>query len=301
MPAPPDRPQLSVIIINYNTADYIGQCITSVLMQRSVNHEIIVVDNASVDHSVDLIHDQFPMVRIIVNSHNRGFAAANNQAISISCGHYLFFLNPDTTVADGCLEAIVNFMDRNPSVGIAGTAISDPDGTLHPSVHQHYPGGRRARKIAAGLVGDIAWVLGAAMAMPANLMRRLGGFDERFFLYGEEQDLCLRVRQGGYSVGYIPDAMITHWGGKSEMRHTWEKIFEKKIIAEYQFFHKHYPSEVVRYIWLTSCLQASYRLLSLYPLKWLGSDTDKRVEKICKYRTFLRLAPTIRNSSGLGN
>jgi GT2 family glycosyltransferase len=299
MPDTPAPPQLSVIIVNYNTSDFIGRCLESVTQQQGISCETIVVDNASVDGSVELIQRRFPMVRIIANPHNAGFAAANNQALVLSRGRYLFFLNPDTTLSDGCLEAILNFMAANPSVGIAGTAIFDPDGVRHPSVHEHYAGGKRARPVSSGLAGKIAWVLGAAMAAPADVIRRLNGFDERFFLYGEEQDLCLRVRQSGYSVGYIPAAGVTHWGGKSERRHALDQIFEKKFIAEYQFFHKHYPPSVVRHIWLTSCLQAVFRLLSLYPLKLLGSETIKEIEKRCKYRTFLRMAPYLRDSSRL--
>jgi hypothetical protein len=291
-------PQISVIIVNYNTADFIGRCLDSVIRQQGVSHEIIVVDNASVDGSAALIRQQYPMVRLIANPHNAGFAAANNQAVDGCRGGCLFFLHPDATAEDGCLEAIVRFMKAAPSVGIAGTAILDPDGSHHPSVHAYYAGGRRARRISAGLPGDIAWVLGAAMAMPTDVMRQLGGFDERFFLYGEEQDLCLRVRQGGYTVGYIPEARVTHWGGKSERRHGLENIFEKKFIAEYQFYHKHYPPAVVRHIWLTSCLQAAWRLISLYPMKRIGRETDRRAKKRCKYRTFLRMAPSLRNSAG---
>ncbi|MBW1776078.1 MAG: glycosyltransferase family 2 protein [Deltaproteobacteria bacterium] len=284
-------PDLSVIIVNYNAAGFLGGCLESVFAQDGVRFEVFVVDNASKDHSRDLVKDRFPGVRLIVNAANAGFARANNQALERAEGKAVFFLNPDTRVRPGALLRITQYLSRHPRVGIAGTRIVNPDGSLQSSVEIRYPGGRHGEKEtrrffggSASAPGRIAWVLGASMAARREILKKIGGFDERFFLYGEDADICLRVRKAGYTVAYLPDAEVVHWGGESERGYHRLAVWEKKISAETLFFQKHYSRTVSRRIQREGLLQAYWRLLGIGLGAFRRGLDPKTLEKWCKYR-----------------
>ena len=183
---PNSRLDLSVIIVSYNTADFLGRCLSSVTSQSGVTSEVIVVDNCSQDGSPDFLRKKFPWVKLIANDRNLGFSQANNQALKICKGRYVYYLNPDTEVQPNAFREKVDFMDSHPNVGLAGTRLVYPDGSLQSSVENHYPGQRYAQNELKGLRGDIAWVLGASMIARQALIRALEGFDENFFLYGED-------------------------------------------------------------------------------------------------------------------
>jgi N-acetylglucosaminyl-diphospho-decaprenol L-rhamnosyltransferase len=279
---------LSVIIVNYNTRDYLSGCLESVSEQGGVTYETIVVDNNSADGSSQMVRKNFPWVKLVANSENLGFGRANNQALKICRGKYVFFLNPDTTVAPDCFKTMLLFMERNPGIGLAGTKLLFPDHSFHPSVGDGYPGGRRARKVMKGLPGDIAWVLGASMVASLKVINSMHGFDDRFFLYGEEQDLCLRIRKTGLLIGYIPDAIVVHWGGKSERENLPAEVWSKKIKAEYIFYKKHYPAKTVRAIRRADYIQACWRLFSLYLSLPFSRNKGELKNKLAKYTQVLK-------------
>ncbi len=279
---------LSVIIVNYNTAGLLAKCLRSIQADAPRKTEIVVVDNASRDRSVQLIREKFPDVRLIANNHNAGFAKANNQAAKSTTGRYLYFLNPDTELKSGALRAMCNFMDSHPDIGLAGTRIVNPDGSPQPSVDNHYPGERYAKGDLKDLKGEIAWVLGASMIMDRGLFEELRGFDEAFFLYGEEQDLCLRVREAGFRIGYIPDAVVVHWGGKSETGVPAVQVWNKKLDAEFVFYHKHYSNKAIRLIRLKNLIQAFWRILTLRITICFLSDKESSRQKLEKYRVVFR-------------
>jgi GT2 family glycosyltransferase len=243
-----------------------------------------VVDNASRDNSVQRVKDEFPDVRLITNNANAGFAKANNQAVKVSTGRYLFFLNPDTALKPGALQAVCRFMDAHPDIGLAGTRIVNPDGSPQPSVEKQYPGERYARGDLKNLKGEIAWVLGASMIIRREIFEKLKGFDEAFFLYGEEQDLCLRVRKAGFPIGFISDAVVIHWGGQSEKEVPSVHIWNKKLDAEFVFYKKHYSDKAIKRIRLKNFIQALWRILTLRITICLLGDKERAVQKLEKYR-----------------
>jgi GT2 family glycosyltransferase len=251
--------------------------------------EIIVVDNASGDLSVELVRERFPEVIVIANAENRGFAKANNQAIAVSRGRYLYFLNPDAEVLKGAIEVMISHMDRHPDVGLAGTRLVNPDGSDQPSVEIRYPGQKHAKKEMAGLKGDIAWVLGASMIARRGAVVDACGFNEDFFLYGEEQDLCLRLRRAGWSIGFIPDAVALHWGGKSERDHLPADVWEKKFRAELTFYRRHYSGRAVREICLENLIQAAWRIVSLRLTLPFHADKTVLYHKLDKYRVAFKI------------
>ena len=152
-------------------------------------------------------------------------------------------------------------MEANHHVGLAGAKILNPDGSLQPSVSYRYPGEKYAKNEAAALAGNIACVMGAFMIARKSLIDELHGFDEDFFLYGEDQDLCWRIREKGLAIGYIKNARVVHWGGRSEISTPPAALFEKKLKAEYLFYEKHYISETINRIKKAQKLKLLKRLL----------------------------------------
>ncbi|MFO7601872.1 MAG: glycosyltransferase family 2 protein [Candidatus Desulfacyla sp.] len=279
---------ISTIIVSYNTAELLTACLKSVASRSDLSMEVIVVDNASQDDSAARVSRDFPWVKLIANEQNAGFARANNQALNVSSGEYVYFLNPDAVVQPGAFEAMMRFMSSHTDVGLAGTRILNPDGSVQPSVERRYPGERRAQKDLRGLAGDIAWVLGASMIARRAMVEDLGGFDEGFFLYGEEQDLCLRIRKKGWKIGFIPDAAVVHWGGQSERNTSAADLWKKKFAAELLFYRKHYSRGSVLRIHRANVVQALWRIFSLRLTLPLCLDKEVSLDKLNKYRLALK-------------
>lgn len=289
------QPDLSVIVVNYNTMDFLARCLNSVASQADVDSEVIVVDNCSQDGSPELLKAKFSWIKLIANDRNLGFSRANNQALEICKGKYVYYLNPDTEVRPGAFRGMIDFMDSNPGVGLAGTRIVNPDGSLQSSVENRYPGQRHARQELKGLKGDIAWVLGASMVARLELMKTLAGFDESFFLYGEDIDLCLRIRKAGWIIGHIPDAVVVHWGGQSERDSLPVEVWEKKVEAESVFYRKHYSKQAVRAIGRSNLVQAYWRVLTLSLMLPFSGNKEKMLAKMEKYKLVVGMLKNTKN------
>lgn len=233
----PARPDVSVVIVNWNVGDLLVECLRSLTVGLGdVRAEIVVVDNASVDRSVELVQREFPFVRVIVNKENVGFSRANNLAIKESEGRYVLLLNPDTVVFSDTVEKLVRFMDDTPNAGIAGCKQVYANGKWQSTCHRMISLKREAI-VALGLskifpqwvdYGDLPltatepfrvdWVGGACLIIRRDLMERVGLLDDNLFMYAEDADLCQRVRNQGYSVYYLPDVSIVHHRGQSASR-----------------------------------------------------------------------------------
>jgi len=278
---------LTIIIVNYNTADMLVRCLHFISSQSGDNHEVIVVDNASQDNSLESTKATFPWVKVIANKRNLGFARANNQALGISKSKYIYFLNPDTEVKEGAFDAIIEFMESNPEVGLAGTRILNPDGSSQSSVERRYPGQRHSKGELYGLKGDIAWVSGASMIARRSVMREVMGFDERFFVYGEDLDLCLAVRNAGWTIGYIPEALVVHWGGASERDTLPVEVWKKKFEAEFLFYKKYYSRETIKAIRRANIIHALWRILTLNLTLPFCKEKETSLKKLERYRLIL--------------
>lgn len=280
---------LSLIVVSYNTAELTCGCLKSVLTADGGKREFFVVDNASADGSAGRIETEFPAVRLIANAENRGFAAANNQVLPHCLGRYLFFLNPDTRVHPDAFTRAVSFMDQNPQIGLAGLRIINPDGTPQESVSFRYPGQKHCRGELGRLPGRIACVLGAAMIARTGLVRELGGYDEAFFLYGEDQDLALRIRKSGFEIGFIDDAVVVHYGGQSEVPSGAAAMWKKKVRAENIFYRKHYRPETIRRIRRAELIKAAYRIATLRMTLPFTQHNERAREKLARYEAITRV------------
>lgn len=228
---------ISVVIVSYNVRDILRQCLQTLFARsKDIDMEVFVVDNASADASAEMVSEEFPQVRLLANGRNLGFAAANNQAFSLAKGDHVLLLNPDAFVRSGALQKAVNFMEHTSQCGICGGRVLDPSGNLMPSARR-FPGVISRLFTLSGLssrypnspffnhhdfggfahdrVLEVDWVPGTFTLFRKKLLDDLRGFDERFFIYYEETDLCRRAKAAGWKVFFIPDAEVEHIGGAS--------------------------------------------------------------------------------------
>lgn len=281
-------PALSVIIVNYNTSDLLRKCLQSLAPHAKADCEIIVVDNGSTDESATVVENEFPHVRLLRNQQNAGFAKANNQGLEVAFGRYVFFLNPDTEIRNGCCEAMLRYMETHSEVGMAGTRILFPDNRQQSSVETRYPGQRHTRGEFDSLPGTIAWLLGASLIVRSEVVKDLGGFDEDYFLYGEDIDLGLKIRQQGWELGFIPDAEIIHWEGQSERGQPQSAVWRKKLAGEFLFYRKNYSPTAIKAIWRSNLLQAAWRIFSLSLTLPLLRHKENARMKLDKYKATFR-------------
>jgi len=280
--------EVSVIIVSYNAADWLRVCLDSIAADPEGRKEVFVVDNASADESVALLKQSYSWVHLLANEENRGFGAANNQVLARCRGKFVFFLNPDTKVVAGSLRKLISFMEANPSIGLAGSRLISPEEEPQESFSNRYPGQSYTTTELTGLKGSIAWVLGASMIARAEVLRQVRGFDEDFFLYGEEQDLCLRIRRAGYEIGYCPEAVVVHLGGHSERTSTSLELWTKKTRAEYQFYKKHYLRPNVERILRREFIKACWRIATLNLSLPFVRNRMRAKEKLAKYRVIYK-------------
>ncbi len=256
-------PDISVIIVNYNAADLITNCLDSVLAQENVSSEILVVDNASSDDSLAVLEAYTPAIRLIASNANLGFGRANNLAARSARGRYLYFLNPDATLMDThALATLLREMDHSPRIGLAGTPLLNQKHFDEGKPKYRYPDAQHLRHPLPDLPGEIAWVIGASMIVRRDVFEAVGGFDEDFFLYGEEADLCWRIREAGFLIGHIPQVNVFHLGGGSERRTDHYALTLKKHNGLHLFYRKHYHPEDIRRLLKKNTRRAFFRKLN---------------------------------------
>jgi hypothetical protein len=211
-----------------------------VLKQKSVNYELIIADNASSDNTLDLLKTYGTSINVISNNNNLGFGAANNIASKEARGKFLYFLNPDAQLEDKySLSNIIETFELHPLWGLAGTLIDGKERS-----ESSYPGQKHLKHTKLNqLPGKLAWVMGASMAIERDLFYMINGFDEDFFLYSEETDLCLRIRKQGKEIGMIKNTNISHIGAVSESDTPTYNVWMKKLKGLYLFYQKHYHKD----------------------------------------------------------
>ncbi len=216
---------LSIIIISYNTKELTVRCLKSIINQykrelQNGQFEIIVVDNNSTDHTV-LTIQQFNKIRIIENKKNYGFSKGNNIGAKKAKGKYLFFLNSDTEVKDKRLLLMVDFINKNQQVGILGARLVNNDGSVQPSTGPFYTlanvmtmlfGGEKLGLVRKSPreISQVDWVSGGAMMVGADLFNKLGGFDEKLFMYMEDMEFCWRAKKNETKIYFYPNISIVH-------------------------------------------------------------------------------------------
>lgn len=270
-------PYVSVIIVNYNSGHYALECITTLTKQLDVSLEIIVVDNASQDSSVELLKNQLPRdVVFIQNDENLGFGCANNLAVRKACGDFILLLNPDTQINDmHAIRKLVDRLDKHVNLGLLAPAVQEPRKNKVVIPRYSYPSSSQLSytKKLSNLPGKIAWVLGACMLVKRDVYQQISGFDEDFFLYGEDVDICLRLRLAGYEIGYADDILITHISGASEIGAASLDKWLRKRRGIFLFYKKHYDVRDQLIIAKKAIFKSKWYLLFLH-VKGYFSDRN---------------------------
>jgi O-antigen biosynthesis protein len=240
--------KLSVIIVNYNVKYFLEQCLKSVFISgKDMEMEVFVVDNNSVDGSVEMVKEKFPKVKLIANKENTGFSHANNQAIKKAAGEYVLLLNPDTVVEDNTFPRVVEFMDKTPDAGGLGVKMIDGQGVFLPESKRGlptpsvafykifglsalFPKSRIFGKYHLGYLDNdkihsVDVLSGAFMLMRKSVLDKTGYLDETFFMYGEDIDLSWRIIQAGYKNYYFPQTRIIHYKGESTKKSSINYVF----------------------------------------------------------------------------
>lgn len=245
MPHPPPTPDLAVVLVNHESGPHLQRCLAS--LQAALGEctsEVVVIDNASQGDDLSDLGRFGPPVRVIRNHQNRGYGRACNQGMAATSARVLCFLNPDTIPRDGSVEKMASKISAPGGIGAVGPAIFNPDGTLYPSCRVVPSLGIALGHAVFGLVWpgnpftrsyqlanwdhqsdrEVDWISGAAMVVRRDAFLQAGGFDEGFFMYAEDVDLCDRLRKAGWKILYQPEAQMTHHSAGSTQRAPYEMI-----------------------------------------------------------------------------
>jgi len=250
---------LSITIVNHNNREMLDKCLSSIYGGTSgIEFEVLVVDNASGDGSAAMVRGKYPQVSLMENGEPMGFAANQNQMLRRATGEFVALLNNDTEVKPGTFESLVAFMRAQPRAGLAGPRLLNPDGSLQQSCYRtptlgvllydaFFISSLFPRSLRFGgyklwghdTVREVQSIGGACMVARAEAVREVGLLDERFFMYFEDHDWCLRFRRAGWKVFFTPDAQVVHHGGGSEgqLGHDQFDTFYKGMNLYYE---KHY-------------------------------------------------------------
>jgi len=257
-------PDITVVVVNYNTGYLLDQMFEALkAATNNLQIEVIVVDNASNDNSVQILRQRYPDIRLVENNDNRGFGRANNQAVSLMRGRYALLLNTDAFVSADTLVKTVQFMDAHPRCGVLGVKLVGSDGSLQPSC-RYFPTPWNVFIQATGLsrffprsrlVDDMSWdhasirqcdwVPGCYYLVRSEVIHQVGLFDQRYFIYYEEVDHCRRVKAAGWDVTYFPYTHVVHIGGESaksqgRLTSSGRQLSAFQIESELLYFRKTY-------------------------------------------------------------
>lgn len=257
--------ELSVIIVNYNVTYFLKQCLTSVrIAAKNMDYEVYVVDNNSVDGSVEMVKHDFPEVKLIANKNNVGFSKANNQAIRLAKGKFVLLLNPDTLVEEDTFAKVVNYMNSHPDAGGLGVQMIDGKGNFLPEskrglptpwvafykifgLSKLFPKSKRFGKyhlsyLDKNQIHEVEILSGAFMLLRKTVLDKIGLLDEDYFMYGEDIDLSYRIIKAGYKNIYFSDTRIIHYKGESTKKSSvnYVFVFYKAMVI---FARKHFSSK----------------------------------------------------------
>ncbi len=295
---------LSIIIVSYNVKYFLEQCLYSV--QKAVSGiaaEIIVIDNNSTDNSVEYLQDSFPEVKFVANKENTGYAKANNQGWQMAAGKYVLFLNPDTILSEDSLSMSLLTLEDSDAIGALGVHMLDGSGRFLPESKRGFPSPRASFFKLSGLINifpsstaiaryylghlpekqnnEIDVLTGAYLMVKQEVLQKTGGFDERFFMYGEDIDLSYRIKQAGYKNFYLAATSIIHFKGESTKK---DMAYTKRFYKAMRIFvEKHYEKESRLFTIMVQMAIAVRGLLSFVGSLFLGlrlQPANKTVQTI---------------------
>jgi N-acetylglucosaminyl-diphospho-decaprenol L-rhamnosyltransferase len=277
----PTVPRVSAIVVSYNTREDLLRCLTSLERHVTLPLETVVVDNASSDDSAAAVRARFAAAVVVENAKNLGFGRACNLGLAVARAPYRLLLNSDAEVLQGAVEAMAALLDARPQVGLVGPRILSEDGSVQVSygpplepwwewkqrrlvrgVRERRPDALRKASARASTECEPAWISAACLLARAETLQAVGGFDDAFFLYEEDVDLCARVRQAGWRILFTPTAEVIHHLGRS-MEQVPDLARLEYQRSHLRYYRKHNPA------WQTAALRAS--LFASSALRWLAA------------------------------
>jgi len=267
--------RISVIIVNYKAKYFLKNCIASVLSSDIMEKvEIIVVDNNSSDGSNEMLQKEFPEVKLLQNSENLGFSKANNKGASVAKGDYLLILNPDTVLDETTLSEMLDFSENQTQFGAAGVHFIDGSGKFLPESKRNFP---NLKVAGAKLLGyskyyyanhiqkdanaEIDILTGAFMFIKSKVYKEVGGFDEDFFMYGEDIDLSYRITKAGYKNHFVGTCKVVHFKGESTVK---DKFYLRNFYGALSIFYKkHFPNNAALYVLIDSMINTIISVKSM--------------------------------------
>jgi len=301
-------PELSIIIVSYNVRIFLQKCIESIVNAKIKNSfEIIVIDNKSTDETSSIILADFPEIIWIQNEQNIGFAAANNQGIRISQGQFILLLNPDTEVMPGAIEALIDVMINNPTIGACGSKLINPDGSLQRSCYPFPNLGNEFIRLhhLESIFPQMRYpmehwnkhqlypvdnIQGASLLLRKEALQFVGHLDESFFVYTEEVDLNYRLKKAGWENVYVPASVVVHYGAQSTKQNKTD-MFLELYKTKIQFFRKHY-GEVRTIIYKFILFETSLMRLFLGNILNIFHKTSERQILLNNYAILIRKVST---------
>jgi GT2 family glycosyltransferase len=257
------RPLISVVIVSYNVREHLLDALRALYASSTVTIEAIVVDNASIDGSADAVQSEFPQTTLVRNDKNLGFGKASNRGLNQSRGEFILLLNPDVKVDRDCARTLADFLRANPNTGAAGPRLKRPDGKPDLAARRGFPTpqaafyrvtllsrlfpkSRRFNRYNVGYmpedeVHEIDAGTAACLMVRRLAIEQVGAFDPDYFMYGEDLDLCFRLKQAGWKVFYVPAAVATHVKGVSSRQAT-SAMLREFHRSMWIFHRKHYAS-----------------------------------------------------------
>lgn len=296
------NPLLSIVIVSFNTRDLLRECLASLdENSRGISKEVFVVDNVSRDGSADMVEREFPRATLIRSHVNLGFAAANNSAFRLATGRYIVLLNSDAFLKEGALQRAAEHMEEDPRIGIGGARLIGRDGSWQPSARL-FPSPLNEFLTLSGLSGrhassrffgrfdrtwanpeeaaDVDWVPGAFSVIRRDALETVGYFDESFFLYYEEVDLCRRFKKAGYRIRYWPDVVVVHYGGESsktlkelKLSASGSQLSLWRMRSSFLYYRKHHGCSA----WIAKELERNWHRLRAW--KSRGRAGGKQTQK----------------------
>ena len=301
------KPDLSIVIVSYNTRDLLYQCLRSIYSETAaLEIEVIVVDNASIDDTSRMLQREFSAISLISNGENLGFAKATNQGIQVSSGRYVLLLNPDTVIIDHALERMVSFIDSRTRIGACGCKLLYPNGdyqrsswpflTLLGGLYQYGGVIERIPILARWLVPElfdpradithsVGWCSGACLLVSRTCIDDIGLLDENFFLYAEEVDWCKRMWQSDWQVVYFADAMVVHYLGASQIDNESFSRRLTQLRSDIYFLHKWRGATYAQAFQLLVRICSLFRYFGCYFKNLIeGNANNLRKQKAIFYR-----------------
>ncbi|ANW96207.1 hypothetical protein AXE80_07920 [Wenyingzhuangia fucanilytica] len=282
--------KVSVVIVNYNVRYFLELCLYSVKKAlKNIDGEIIVVDNVSKDTSCQMVKDLFPEVILIENKENVGFSKANNQGVAIAKGEYVLILNPDTVVGETLFDQILPFADEQENLGALGVRLIDGTGNFLPESKRGLPRPKTSFERMIGInksgyystyltkdgIGKIEVLVGAFMLMKKDRYIEVGGFDEDYFMYGEDIDLSYKLTQSGYTNYYYGKSVVIHYKGESTRKDV--KYLRHFYGAMKIFYEKHFKLTTLDFLLMRCGIKIVFliKYFKLSNTSIVVNDTDR--------------------------